>query len=187
MGGRGGLPSFYSHIAASGTTSPGKSAIKEIKGRLRQLGVSEEVISQCVEKRDLQALLDQALSRAQGTVSGGILHPSLLSSGNSFSGPAPTSRVGAAASLNFEGDVSSGGGITCLPSASGVFVPSSGSAALKDEGHAEVKSSKEQVALNFSGNVKITCKLVRHLLVVCDCCLAVQLFVFGHRHATDCA
>lgn len=188
VGGEGGSVVFFIHtVAASGTASPGKSAIKEIKGRLRQLGVSEDVISQCVEKRDLHALLDQALGRAQGTVSGGILHPSLMSSGNSSSGPAPTSRGSAAASLNFGGDVSAGSGVTCLPSASGVSVPSSGSAAQKDEGSGEVKSSKEEVALNFSDNVKITCKLVRHLIVVCDCCLAVQCFVFGRRHATDCA
>ncbi len=44
---------------ASPAMSPGKSAIKEIKARLRQLGVSDDRIAQCVEKSELNALLEQ--------------------------------------------------------------------------------------------------------------------------------
>ncbi len=44
---------------ASPASSPGKSAIKDIKARLRQLGVSEDRIAQCVEKSELSALLEQ--------------------------------------------------------------------------------------------------------------------------------
>ena len=53
-------------------------SVREMKARLRQMGVADEILSNCVEKHELEALLGQATGRAQGTVSGGIMHPSLI-------------------------------------------------------------------------------------------------------------
>ena len=53
-------------------------SVREMKACLRQMGVADEILSNCVEKHELEALLGQATGRAQGTVSGGIMHPSLI-------------------------------------------------------------------------------------------------------------
>jgi hypothetical protein len=39
------------------------------------MGVADDILSNCVEKHELEALLGQTTGRAQGTVSGGIMHP----------------------------------------------------------------------------------------------------------------
>uniref|UniRef100_A0A6T7QZ90 Ubiquitin-like domain-containing protein n=1 Tax=Hanusia phi TaxID=3032 RepID=A0A6T7QZ90_9CRYP len=59
-------PATSGDVLSPNTTS----AIKDIKTKLRQLGVAEEKISECVEKRDLLALLDQATGRVAGEVTG---------------------------------------------------------------------------------------------------------------------
>jgi len=61
-----------------GGTPAGANSVREIKARLKQMGVADEILSNCVEKRELEALLAQATGRAAGTVSGGIMHPSLI-------------------------------------------------------------------------------------------------------------
>jgi hypothetical protein len=43
------------------------------------------VLNNCVDKKDLDSLLDKASGRVNGTVSGGIMHPSLLNKGGSHS------------------------------------------------------------------------------------------------------
>ena len=48
---------------------------RDKKARLRQMGVADDILSNCVEKHELEALLGQTTGRAQGTVSGGIMHP----------------------------------------------------------------------------------------------------------------
>jgi hypothetical protein len=52
----------------------GESPVKDLKARLRQLGVAEEKIHMCSEKKELESLLVQASARALGTVSGGVMH-----------------------------------------------------------------------------------------------------------------
>jgi hypothetical protein len=65
---------------ASAGASPGASVGK---AKLRQMGVGEEVLKDCVEKRELETLLDSAMCRVSGTVSGGISHRSLINKGES--------------------------------------------------------------------------------------------------------
>ena len=62
-------------------SSPG-STVGVIKAKLRQLGVSDERIAECVERSELDALLSTALGRASGVVSGGTFHPSLVKEQN---------------------------------------------------------------------------------------------------------
>jgi hypothetical protein len=82
-------PSPPESNAASGTgpgcpgcgpcDSPAASGgVREVKARLKHLGVSDKHIGNCVEKRELEDLLESATARVSGTVSGGITHPSLL-------------------------------------------------------------------------------------------------------------
>ena len=53
-------------------------SVQDLLAKLRQMGVSEDVLSSSGEKKELEALLQQATCRATGTVSGGVLHPSLI-------------------------------------------------------------------------------------------------------------
>jgi len=82
-------PSPPESNAASGTgpgfpgcgpfDSPAASGgVREIKARLKHLGVSDVMLNNCVEKHELEHLLESATARVSGTVSGGITHPSLL-------------------------------------------------------------------------------------------------------------
>jgi hypothetical protein len=41
-------------------------SVREMKARLRQMGVADEILRNCVEKHELEALLGQATERAQG-------------------------------------------------------------------------------------------------------------------------
>ena len=67
---------------AGDEASPGGGGIRHVKAMLRQLGVDEGKIADCVERSELDALLHTALGRATGTVSGGITHASLINVGS---------------------------------------------------------------------------------------------------------
>jgi hypothetical protein len=71
-------PDTGTPVSSSTGASPA-GGVQELKARLKQMGVAEEVLNSCVEKRELDALLEKANGRASGTVSGGVLHPSLIS------------------------------------------------------------------------------------------------------------
>jgi len=73
-------PDSGTPAAPSAGGSPSSvGGVQELKARLKQMGVADEVLNSCVEKRELDALLEKANGRASGTVSGGVLHPSLIS------------------------------------------------------------------------------------------------------------
>ena len=69
--------------ASVGNSPAAASGVRELKAKLRQMGVGEEVLKDCVEKRELETLLDSAMCRVSGTVSGGISHRSLINKGES--------------------------------------------------------------------------------------------------------
>lgn len=82
----GGAGDSASGVAAA----PQHPTTCEIKARLRQLGVADNVINKCVELRELEALMEQATARSHGTVSGGITHASLLTNKTVKTAPPPS-------------------------------------------------------------------------------------------------
>jgi len=73
-------PSPGANVVGSVEASPGGSPTveRDLKAKLRQMGVSDDVLNACSDKSELDTLFERAMGRATGTVSGGIAHPSLL-------------------------------------------------------------------------------------------------------------
>ena len=70
---------------------------RDLKAKLRQMGVSDDVLNACADKSELDTLFERATGRATGTVSGGIVHPSLLNK-------SPIKTPSVARSLHMESD-----------------------------------------------------------------------------------
>jgi len=68
-----------SSSASQSEASPGAGSVQDLIGKLKHLGVADDVLSSCGDKGELEALLKKASGRVSGTVSGGVLHPSLIS------------------------------------------------------------------------------------------------------------